>query len=278
MQTNIQAQPIGKLLDTAFRLYRANFWPITRTVAILLIPFLLLQIFVPAEGVWTTVQTLIIQPMLLGVGTVITIAIYHGKQWTTGDAYRQAGKRYLSVMASMMLAGFIMLIPFLIIGIASLFTSFLPDLLRWAGLIIFGLLAFVSLFFFSVKYAVITPAIFAEKKGASGSLSRSWALTTPHFWHTAGVSITISLLSILFSSLPTFMFSWLLPSIRLAALLPTLALFIVLPFQSIALTCLYYDLRIRSEGYDIELAAQGHEAALDPAALANLANGAPRIN
>ncbi|KAB8145778.1 hypothetical protein F8S13_01475 [Chloroflexia bacterium SDU3-3] len=278
MQTYIQAQPIGKLLDTAFRLYRANFWPITRALAIMLVPVALLQILFPNDGLWSTVRTFIIQPVLLGVGTASAVALYHGRPWTIGDAYRQAGKRYLSVMGSMMFIGLITLIPFTAIGFAAFFVNTLPDMLRWIGLGILGLLACANVLFFSTKYAVVTPAIIGEEKRASDSMSRSWALATPHFWHTAGVAITTSVLSLLFSVLPAYMFSWLTPSIYLTTLLPTLTLFIVLPFQTITITCLYYDLRIRSEGYDIELAAQGYDPTLDPAKLATLADGAPRIN
>jgi hypothetical protein len=261
---------INEVLDSAIRLYRTQFLLLIAVSGIALLPLTLLQLFLtgsPVQPLIGTSQNILILPLITSALTAAGVSSYQRQSWSLTTAYQEGWKYYRSVLGATLLEGLIMALPLIVIGVGIGIVAGL--VFRGSQPVIIGMLliAIVPIvLFFYTKYAVTFPAIIAEGVGATTGMSRSWKLTTGHFWHTLGVMVATSLLTILLSLTPAFLLGFIAqvaPSIAAWAptmniLITQLSLLLMLPLQYLIATCLYYDLRIRNEGYDLEQAAQSY--------------------
>lgn len=289
-----QLRPLsmGQLLDRAIRIYRQNFWTFTGIVALTQIPTTIFSILVtvaianytpssrsPDTGnefldaflfglnqvpPWAATVNIIILfvgfllTMLAYAGVVQSVAeVYLGKEVELVDALTKAGKRWSSLFWPLIAAA--VLTIFLVI-----YWIFVPFLGWFTG---------AGLLFFWVAAAayLVTPIVILERKGAFGTLARTWELSRRRFWWLLGFGLIL------------IFFNWLIiqgPSLLIASALVqfggfglastesqivqqvvnTLLSAIYLPLQLTCYTLIYFDLRIRTEGLDLSLQAATSEA------------------
>jgi hypothetical protein len=270
----LQPMRIGDLLDSAFRLYRTHFVLLITITALALVPLTIVRLLVTSLLVLPaldSLQSAFFVPLISAAVVSASACIYRDMAVTAAQAYRDGARRYLSILGATFLEGLIIALPALVIAgclLAGLLNSSSSSLLALA-MVVIVLLPFAV--FIATRYAVAFPAIIIEGVGASKGMSRSWSLTKGKFWHSAGVFISATILTVLISQLPTFMVGfiagltgsltaapWLISA---QLVLSQLGLMITLPFQYLVAVVLYYDLRIRSEGYDLELASQSGQIA-----------------
>lgn len=265
----LRPMPIGDLLDTAFRLYRAHFTRFLTLTAVVLIPITMVRLLLlsspNANQLLDNAQTTFLLPLISAALTSAGARIYANETFSLRQAYRAGARRYLSAFGAVFLQGLLIILPIVILGGCLLFavsTNGASSPLIW---VVFSL-AIPLVVFVLTKYAVTLPAIMVEGIGAGAGMSRSWLLTKKRFWHVASVIVATTLLTLVLSELPALSVSYIAgtasagsPALWPSALqivLAQLGQMITLPLQYLVPVMLYYDLRIRNEGYDIEQASQ----------------------
>lgn len=287
---------LAELLDQAVRLYRRNFLSFLGIIAVVYIPYALLQVtislvstsslqnarsdmqnYVFSTGYWLTILGSILLPFLRfvivnGLGTaVLTYAIarnYLGYKVGILDAYQQLGSLWLRLLATLFLFSLVL------IGVVIWWV--VPCVGWLTG---FGLLVFLM----GVVGQLIPSVLVIEKLGPPGSLSRAWDLARRRFWWLLGFAVILYLFNALVAGGPTLLISYLVGLVfghgssgssvstvstvsALASVVPgALIELIILPLQLTAWTLVYFDLRVRTEGFDLALLTMNpaDESALD---------------
>jgi hypothetical protein len=277
----VRPRPIAELLDDSFSLYRRNF-PVLASVAVLLsLPALilnlvsgtyisnlvpLLQRFLNNPGdpavlqAFTSSSQSLSPPYLLAALLVLVtipftfgalyqaaVAISKRERVTIGSVMRGTVRSYFAVFGLILLFG--------LFAVTGLLVVTLP-LVIWIG----------------VRWAVSTPALFAEGIGPVRALGRSWRLLEGQWWRTLGivllVSFMVSLIRFVLEGTAAAGAAWLpLPDANVRAALGTalaqVAAAFVSPLFPIVITLLYFDVRRRKEGIDLD--GMARQAALGTA-------------
>jgi len=261
---------VAELLDTAFRLYRQNFFLFVGIVAVVYVPLTLIQTvnqlsFSPFGPISPLVQLLTIfvsffaiQGLMNGAMARAVSDCYLGRQLGLVDTFRALGWRWLR------LAGGIILITLLNIGIGIL--SFIPCLGTIAALILWTYINVPVL-------ALLAPVIVIENQGAVASVRRAFNLGRRRFWRLFGLCLLLAaMLLIIFVALFILLFfgyELLQPDFDLAIILYQLVwstvIMLIIPVGLVPLTLFYFDLRIRLEGFDLELMVEHVHAEVVPA-------------
>ncbi len=185
----------------------------------------------------------------------LTLAIsnlYLGKEAFIRTSYSQSSYKYFTLFGANILIGLAIAIPAIILGLSFVLAMPLG--------IFLSLFLVPLLVFWSTRWSLTVPAILLEDTGASKGLGRSWSLTEGHFWRVFGTSFAASLLTILLSTLPVILVSYLLTELFHFAyevvavvnvIVEKLALLLAAPFSMAVNVLIYYDLRIRKEGFDL---------------------------
>ncbi|HEX6489107.1 MAG TPA: hypothetical protein VF137_09615 [Candidatus Dormibacteraeota bacterium] len=115
-----------------------------------------------------------------------------------------------------------------------------------------------------VKWSVVVPAWFGERRRLGDALSRSWSLTRLNWWRLFGILLLFYVLyEAVSAALGSFSLAaafvpraWIIPA-TVANVAVELALSTVLtPLFPLVLTLLYFDLRVRHEHLDLEVMAR----------------------
>ena len=263
----------GQLLDRAFRLYRQHFLVFLGIVAIVQVPISIAQVALNAQmlgvaggetfgtiGVISTVVifigSILVASLATGALTGAVADSYLGTPVSILGSYRRLGRKWLSILGALLLAG--------LIGMLLLLWLLVP-IVGWLSGI--GILAFFEF----VVIQLIPPIIVLERHTGGAAVRRGWDLSRKRFWPVVGFMLVLALLSTILVNGPTLLVVWLLRLMipdavgntqgifAVTALLPTaISAFFGLVFQPLrltAITLLYFDLRVRFEGFDLALLA-----------------------
>ena len=264
----------GQLLDRSFRLYRQHFLVFLGIVALVQVPVIVAQVALNAQilgvtGGGETFGTIgVISSVVIFVGSILFASLetgavtgavadsYLGTPVSILGSYRRLGRKWLSILAALLLAGLIGML---------LFLWFLVPIVGWLSGI--GILMFFEL----AVIQFIPPIIVLERHTGGAAVRRGWDLSRKRFWPVVGFMLVLALLSTILVNGPTLLVMWLLRLLipdavdstqgifAVTALLPTaIAAFFGLIFQPLrltAITLLYFDLRVRFEGFDLALLA-----------------------
>lgn len=273
MRQDLSPRGIGRIIDDAFELYRANFTTIGLGAAVILFPIGLLvgisQVFysrgliavIPAllDGstqfdeftrlqMWASVSNLV-APLMLVARLYVSSAIFTaapgmlaGRQYSVKEFLRGGLARF----------GWLLLVAILVSMATSTGFLFLivPGVFLWARL------------------SIARVACVVEAAPLDRSFSRSWELTSGRVWRTIGFGLGLGILTFtlesalnspavlrqIFSSIanPDAVFAEISVGWKvLEGVLSATALSIVYPFVELAWFFYYLDLRARHEGMDL---------------------------
>ena len=251
---------IGELVDGAVKLYRRDWLALTGIAALVLIPLTFVQLWVSqtmvsSVDVFTTdaefqamttqllvvtlvfaaVQLLIAQPFLVAAISRAAADAYLGERVTLAQTLRYALSRLLAILWVTVITLVVTIVGFIL-------------------LIIPGIIAMIRL--------TLAPAVVVvEDVRGTKAISRSWSLTSGHFWRvfaTLLLSGIISAVGAAIIQIPTEVIATMIgpEGWPVSALGTALATALITPFSLLIVVLLYFDLRVRKEGYDIEVMAQ----------------------
>ncbi len=260
-----------ELLDSAFRLYRRNFWTLVGIAAMIQAPISLLglapQWFIMEAG--TSADPLSLS-YLLGMGLTIILGIlqfflvsgmativmtrcvvsnYMGQKIGIAEAFQQSAPVMGRFVGALVLAALL---------IFGLYIWFLVPCVGWfSGL---GMVLTVS----AAIVPMAAPVMAVEQTGASETLSRTWDLVRRRFWWVLGLAGMLYLLNLVLAG-PSMLasvffesFSGLSSSLDSSmvtlvgqTLIGMLLGILYLPLQVAVFALAYFDLRTRTEGLDL---------------------------
>ncbi len=272
---------LGELLDQAVRLYRHNFMTFVGIIALVYIPYALMQIVSSTllisnlQGVQSNPESILTSPaywlsilgslaadfvyiiFVLGLGTAaLTNAIsrsYMGQKVSILQAYQQLGSLWIKLLVTFLI--------FALLWIAASIWMLVPFVGWLTGP---GLLVFLSF----IVGPLIPCAVVIERLEWFQPISRAWDLARRRFWWLLGFAVIFYLFNQLAVSGPTFLINYLaglafgsnasMPtaatiSTLISTVVVSLIRLVVLPIQITAWTLVYFDLRVRTEGFDLAL-------------------------
>jgi hypothetical protein len=215
---------VTELLDTVFSLYRRNFWLFVAVIALIQVPYQIIDdllglavrhrtVHVAAGHLLTSAQvhTLLVEVvglillaavlLLLNVGVVVPLQTaaftkavadrFLERQTTAVGCYRAAIRRWPSLLLLGLIYLGLSLAALLVLGIIAFL---LIILLGGKGAALTVLVVLVGLIFFvifAIRLAVATPALVLEATGPWEAIRRSWNLTVGQAGHTFGVLLSL---------------------------------------------------------------------------------------
>jgi hypothetical protein len=248
-----QPKGIGDILSAAFDLYKRYWQTFIQIVAIVVVPLTLIQYFLqdqltseanlvrdPTTGQVTFTDTNDFWAAALGsivvllIGVLITQVLTGaiaraaagslvGETPTPSDAFKYGFHR----LGSIILIG--LLVALIVAG--GFFLLIIPGII------------------FAVKLSVSIPALIVENRRGTDAISRSWNLTTGHFWHVLGTWIVAYIIAAIVTAILTAFGgdNWFVRGI-----LASIASVITTPFVALVTVLLYLDLRSRKEALSEE--------------------------
>ena len=267
---------IGEVLDAGFRLLRHRFGTLMLCVLAAGLPLSILRTVIiastdpdyydvnavrfgdpPAE----VIVGQIVAALVIFLGALIAIAAcfrvisaaYLGEPGQAGQSLRLGARRVPAMVGASIvlgLLGFVVLFLFAMLAAAA------------QPLILLSIPVFAWLF---VKWALVWPAIVAEKAGPLQAINRSWKLTENNWWRSFAILLVLTLITaVLYFALSFALFAAFsgvdsISAIALAlidTLFNVIVLAVVYPLSAAIITVLYYDTRVRNEGFDLQLLAE----------------------
>jgi len=259
---------LGEILDTAFRVYRANVGTLWLCVVWFVVPL--------AVGI--TLLTLSVDPDAFGpspeaatsenpfggaevsatavVGLVLAVVLV---TLATAACTRAVAGAYLGRPVDWRASlGF---------GLRRVGPLVALSLLTGAAVLAGALALLIGAIYVGVRLFLASPALVVEDESATGAMGRSWALVKDRWWATFAVVLVTFLLLLVVGAviqslvaLPGQLADSQLLSAVLSTLGQILSDLVTIPLQAAVLTILYFDLRVRKEGFDLALLAEGVEA------------------
>ncbi len=223
---------IGDILNAAFRLYKENWQGFFAIVAVVAVPLTLLEFLLidvsfksgtfgraAFGGALATLASVLIYGLLAGAMGRAAIGSIVGMPVSVNESVNYGLARFGPIL--------------------------------WVGFL-FGLAVFVGFFaviigavIVAVKLAVSVPVLIVEDRRGTQALSRSWDLTTGHFWHVLGTVFVAGIITRLVSAILQAPFAgsgWVGPGIG-----ASVAQVVTAPFTAIVSILVYLDLRARKE-------------------------------
>lgn len=268
--------PLAELLDETFKLYRRHFAVIAGVSLVVILPNLIVTLL---SGSYRANPITYIQQLLQNANDPAALQAIQNRQsqftssplyllsfpvailmypFTTGALYRAA---------TSLAAGNVETIGSILAGTARRYFA-LFGIAILTGLVAICFIAIITIpvvIWVLVRWAVATPALFAEGIGPIKALGRSWNLVRDNWWRTVGVLIIVAIMVSLIQSALGVLFTGVaavLPGLGddlragLVATMATLVNALVGAITPIALTMLYLDLRVRKEGLDLDQLAR----------------------
>jgi hypothetical protein len=270
---------VGEALDAGLRLFRHRFGTLVLCTLVFALPFSIASTLVEwstndvafdfstsalTDGSDEAILGQRIAQLLQGFAAVFAVAAcfkavsaaYLGERASAGASLRFALPRLAPVLVAVILALFIVFVPFIIVSAIG----------AGAGATAIGaLVALVLLAFLGIRLALTLPPIVIERKGPFRGIGRSWRLTRGHWWRTLAVLGLASLLTLLIglaagaalgAALTAASFSQETTAAVLFTLLTIAVSVVTTPIVAAVMTVHYYDMRVRNEGFDLELLAR----------------------
>ena len=269
-QQAFEPMSVGRILDKTFQIYRNNFIRFVTIVALIQVPFALLNLaftsilVTPAPTV--TPGAAEIQPAaVFGIGITALLAMiggmlcqaaliksvsesYLNREISVGQAYRGVLPKLLTLLGASPLVGLVVMLGFILLVVPG---------------VIFSLWLYLTI-----------PCIIVEDLGAGAGMSRSKTLTSGNLGKVFLVALLVLLITWVISiplGIVGAVLSHLVPEdvAVLKAFVETfinvIAQILAMPIGASAAILLYYDLRIRKAGYDLEMLSQSFSASGDVA-------------
>jgi hypothetical protein len=241
---------VGDILSAAFDLYKEHWQALIQIVAVVVIPLTLLQYFLTDQltstttvqgvngtvtvstssagksivvGLLLAVIPLLVTQVLTGAITRASAGSLIGETPTPGDAFSYGFSRLGSILLVSILVALIV--------IGGLILLIIPGII------------------FAVKLIVAIPALVVENRRGTDAISRSWSLTTGHFWHVLGTWFVAAIIAAIVSGIFTAFggTNWFVRGI-----LASIGAVITMPFTALVTMLLYMDLRVRKEAFNEE--------------------------
>ena len=275
-----------EIVDTSFTIWRRNFGQMTiigiaATVPVVLaLVFGVGSMFVGFGRTFDESKLLSMMPMFLAfvvllvlwmavVDGAMTIAAgdaYHGREVSAASALRGAVAKSGTLVLSNVLRT---LAVVLLAGVGGVAIALLGKANAVIAALLMVVLAVCAILLFARLFATTNAVVF-ENRGASESLSRSFALSAGSAWRIFGV-ILLAYLVLLVAQIAIgvtvqVLISSILRSPVVASMVGNVLGALLYPFLSIVLMVLYFDQRIRKEGYDLDVMSSGIPDAPLPAA------------
>ena len=253
MAVELRPLGVGEKLDAAFSLYRRNFGTLIAIVAVIVIPFQLLNAILSPDPLLDA-ETLEFDGGALLMLLFLTVLGFVANTLATGSAAKAIADDYLGETPNWL--------DSIQYGVDRLWPLVL-------GSILFGISVFVGLIFFVipgvilwVSWSIWVAVVIVEDMSATGALGRSNRLVKGRRWPVFGYFILIYLIVWLITAIV----GGLLGAILVGGAEPgqvtvagtvvgiVLALFTT-PFVVAATVVLYFDQRVRVEAFDVDLLA-----------------------
>lgn len=205
----LHAMGFGELLDTTFSLYRRHFWSFVGIASCFCIAIFLIFSGVYFEnavgrsargGIWIPIIGVFLAGFIFVVSglMVASAEAYLGKHIKIGAVLRQAGHRFSRCFAGMLSFGMLAVLVMFFLGV--LFTGILRGGLGNTSEIIGGLFIFLSVPFvtgwFVTYWCFFAAAVLVEEKSVSDSLRRRGELIRGAWWRIIGTMFAIFFLHI----------------------------------------------------------------------------------
>jgi len=251
-QPRFEALTIGGVLDRMFRIYGSHFALLLGIVAVSYVPLYAVQIILHAIGlqmggpdgalviavanlVVLLLMALVAYPLTEGAATFAVSELYLGRTMTIGQAYRNARRRWGTIINAQITVGlrvFIGMLLFLVPGII------------WM-----------------LMYSLTIPVVVLEGGKATDSMRRSQELTVGQRRKILNVLFLVGAITWVVGLGVGMGGAMLLPGetslgVLLQEVLGSLVQLLVAPLGTIVPILLYYDCRIRKEGFDLEMLSQ----------------------
>lgn len=268
--------PVGELLDETFKLYRRHFTVIAGVALVVILPNLIVTLI---SGSYRANPITYVQQLLQSANDPAALAAVQNRQaqytssplyllsfpvailmypFTTGALYRAA---------TSLAAGNLETIGSVLAGTARRYFALfgIAILTGLVGVCFVLIITIPVVIWVLVRWAVATPALFAEGVGPIKALGRSWNLVRDNWWRTVGILIIVAIMVSLIQSALGVLFTGVaavLPGIGedlrsgLVTTVATLVNALVGAITPIAITMLYLDLRVRKEGLDLDQLAR----------------------
>ncbi|HEY4845241.1 MAG TPA: glycerophosphoryl diester phosphodiesterase membrane domain-containing protein [Candidatus Dormibacteraeota bacterium] len=268
--------PVGELLDETFKLYRRHFTVIAGVALVVILPNLIVTLI---SGSYRANPITYVQQLLQSANDPAALAAVQNRQaqytssplyllsfpvailmypFTTGALYRAA---------TSLAAGNLETIGSVLAGTARRYFALfgIAILTGLVGVCFVLIITIPVVIWVLVRWAVATPALFAEGVGPIKALGRSWSLVRDNWWRTVGILIIVAIMVSLIQSALGVLFTGVaavLPGIGedlrsgLVTTVATLVNALVGAITPIAITMLYLDLRVRKEGLDLDQLAR----------------------
>ncbi|MBI3648016.1 MAG: hypothetical protein HY240_04610 [Actinobacteria bacterium] len=223
---------IGDILTAAFTLYKQHWQGLVKIVAIVAVPLTFLQFLLvdiafrtggfgqaAVGGAIAGLFTVVIYSAFAGAITRAAAGSVVGMPISVEESYRYGMARLGPII----------------------WVAVLTGLAVFAGFFVF----FVGAIIAAIKLAVGVPVLVVEGKRGAAALSRSWELTTGHFWHVLGTVIVAGLISSIVGQVLQAPFSgagWF--GLAIGA---SIAQIVTAPFTAIVSILVYLDVRARKE-------------------------------
>jgi hypothetical protein len=267
---------IGEVLDAGFRLLRHRFGALMLCVLAAGLPLSILRTIIIASSDPDYYDVNAVRfgdpPAEVIVGQIVAgLVLFLGALIAIAACFRVISAAYLGepVKPSQSLRFGVRRVPAMVgasivLGLLAFVVLFLFAMLAAAAqpLILLSIPVFAWLF---VKWALVWPAIVAERAGPLNAIRRSWRLTDNVWWRCFAVLLVLTLITlVLYFALSFALFAAFsgvdsISAIALAlidTLFNVIVLAVVYPLSAAIITVLYYDTRVRNEGFDLQLLAE----------------------
>jgi hypothetical protein len=249
---------VGETLDAAIRLYRADWKTLMLIVAVIAVPFTVIQdlavkvvtkpaliggrLFLTHSGLgaiygFFLVNFLVVQPILRGSMVRALAGLYLGERPKARESLRFALSKLGPLLVAIILSSLV-----IALGIVAL--------------VIPGII-------FAIRYEFVTSAVVVERKTGREALGRSWRLTKGIAMRIFGTLFLAGLIAGIISTIlliPSLAFQvngTLGTNVWIArAVLGSIASVITTPFATAVGVLLYFDARIRKEAFDLAVMAR----------------------
>ena len=249
---------IGETLDAAVRLYRANWKTMMLIVAVVSVPFTVIQnlainavqhpfvindqTFIQNRGlavIWLFLGLyyLLLAPILRGAVVRVVAGIYLGERTTASQSLQFALTKFAPLLVALILSGLLIALGFIALIV--------PGIILW------------------IRYQFVVPAVVVEGAGGTAALGRSWRLSKGRSWPIFATLFLAGLITAVISAILA------IPGLILAAnggatttgwiiraVFSSIAQVITTPFVSTVGVLLYFDARIRKEAFDLAVMAR----------------------
>ncbi len=244
---------VGEKLDAAFSLYRRNFGTLIAIVAVIVIPFQLLNAILSPDPLVDT-DTLEFNGGAVVMLLFLTVLSFVANTLATGSATKAIADDYLGET------------PNWLDSIQYAVGRLWPLVL---GSILFGIAVFFGLIFFVipgvilwVSWSIWVAAVIVEDMSATGAFGRSNRLVKGRRWPVFGYFILVYLIVWLITAIVGGLLTGLLVGgadagqVTVAGTVIGIALALfTTPFVVAATVVLYFDQRVRVEAFDVDLLA-----------------------